>query len=365
MAEKEQKERRRQELAEERAAKAAKEREVYAAANAEGIPHHMIRIIKGKSVKNIVDAGRKKHVATTKKAVKNAEKAAKGAPPSKMIKDELLRLGYKNKEIGRLAKNATLSGVLRKAEERRQKEVGKAAKNAAEQALKQKLRDQLGNNYSSAEFKKPRKGQSENNLLRAFQKRVGTKKAKELKASEELAIKMALKLEDFNNANIKYKKGNTLSAHRVAAEKRKTARLAKGTREGYMTRLKQAALDAGLPASALKVRGKLTASAQNRLLANARKRVAAKTQKNAIKARIADLKTVLLNEGYPAKNLNNYLKFVGKKSDEVLLAEARKRAAVKKHKNTVGTRKQQIIDVLAPLGLTKEEIKKTVCLKSF
>ena len=365
MADKEQRERRKKELAQERADLEAKKRDVHQVANAEGIPHDMFYITKSKSVGNIVDAGRKKHLAATKKAARNAEKAAKGAPPSKMIKQQLLNQGYSNKNIGRLTKNTTVSAVVRKIEERRRKEIAKTAKNAGELALKQRLRQELGNQYSSAEYKKPRKGQSENNLLRAFQKRVGTKKAKELKASEELAIKMALKLEDFNNANIKYKKGNTLSAHRVAAEKRKTARLAKGTREGYMTRLKQAALDAGLPASALKVRGKLTNSAQNRLLANARKRVAAKTQKNVIKARIADLKTVLLNEGYPAKNLNNYLKFVGKKSDEVLLAEARKRAAVKKHKNTVGTRKQQIIDVLAPLGLTKEEIKKTVCLKSF
>jgi hypothetical protein len=361
MADKEQRERRKQELVEERAAKVAKEREVYEAANAEGIPHHMIRIIKGKSVKNIVEAGRKRHVATTKKAVKNAEKVAKGAPPSKMIKDELVRLGYKNKEIGRLTKNATLSGVLRKAEERRQKEVGKAAKNAAEQALKQRLRQELGNQYSSAEYKKPRKGQSENNLLRAFQKRVGTKRAKEVKAAEEKAMKMALKLEDFNSANIKYKKGNTLSAHRVAAEKRKTARLAKGAREGYMTRLKQAAIDAGLPADALKVRGKLTASAEGKLLANARKRVAAKTQKNARE----ESKRVLLakaeNEGISAR----HIKFVGTKSHNVLLEEARKRSNAAQYKNTVGHRKQQIIAALAPLGLSKEAIKKVVCVKSF
>jgi len=361
MADKEQKERRKKELAEERAAKTVIEREVYEAVNAEGIPREMIRIIKGKSVKNIVEAGRKKHMAATKKAVKNAEKAAKGAPPSKMIKQQLLNQGYSNKNIGRLTKNATVSGVLRKIEQRRAKEVGKAAKNAAEQTLKQKLREQLGNQYLSAEYKKPRKGQSENNLLRAFQKRVGTKKAKELKVAEERAMKSMLKLEGFNSANFKFKKGNTLSAHRVAAQKRKIAKDARGAREGYMTRLKQAALDAGLPASALKVRGKLTASAQDRLLANARKRVAAKTQKNAREESKKALLAKAANEGISAR----HIKFIGTKTHNVLLQEARKRKNAVQYKNTVGHRKQQIIAALAPLGLSKEAIKKVVCVKSF
>lgn len=361
MSDKEQKERRKKELAEERAAMDAKKREVYEVANAEGIPHEMFYITKTKSVRNIVDAGRKKHVAATKKAVKNAEKVAKGAPPKKMIKDELVRLGYSDKEIGRLSNNATVSGVLKKIEERRAKEVSKAAKETGEIALKQRLREQLGNQYSSAEYKKPRKGQSENNLLRAFQKRVGTKKAKELKAAEEAALKAALKAEHFNSANFKFKKGNTLSAHRVAALKRKTAREAKGAREGYMTRLKQAALEAGLPASTLKIRGKLTASAEGRLLAEARKRAAAKTQKNTREQSKAALLAKAANEGLSAR----HIRFVGTKPHNVLLAEARKRSNAAQAKEYRGSRKEQILAALAPLQLTKEQIKKVVCVKSF
>jgi hypothetical protein len=361
MAEKAEKERRKQELAEERAAKAAKEREVYEVGNAEGIPRDMFYITKTKSARNIIDAGRKKHLAATKKAVKNAEKAAKGAPPSKMIKQKLLNQGYSNKEIGRLTQNATVSAVVRKIEDRRRKEIAKAAKNAGEVALKQRLRQELGNQYSSAEYKKPRKGQSENSLLRTFRKRVGTKRAKELKEAEEKAMKMALKLEDFNSANIKYKKGNTQSAHRVAAQKRKTARLAKVAKEGYMTRLKQAALDAGLPASALKVRGKLTASAEGKLLANARKRVAARTQKNAREESKRALLAKAANEGISVR----HIKFVGTKSHNTLLEEARKRSNAAQVKEHHGTRKQQIMAALAPLGLSKEQIKKVVCVKSF
>lgn len=361
MSDKEQKERRKQELTEERAAMDAKKREVHEVANAEGIPRDMFYITKTKSVRNIVDAGRKKHVAATKKAVKNAEKTAKGAPPSKMIKQQLLNQGYSNKNIGRLTKNATVSGVLRKIEERRAKEVSKAAKEAGELALKQRLRQQLGNQYLSAEYKKPRKGQSENNLLRAFQKRVGTKKAKELKVAEEKAMKSMVKLEGFNSANFKFKKGNTLSTHRVAALKRKTAREAKGAKEGYMTRLKQAALDAGLPASALKIRGKLTASAEGRLLAEARKRVSAKRVKNTRNQSKAALLAKAANEGLSAR----HIKFVGTKPHNVLLAEARKRSNAAQAKEYHGTRKQQIIAALAPLGLSKEQIKKVVCVKSF
>jgi len=361
MADKEQKERRKKELAEERADLEAKKRDVHQLANAEGIPHDMFYITKSKSVRNIVDAGRKKHVAATKKAAKNAEKAAKGAPPSKMIKQQLLNQGYSNKNIGRLTKNTTVSAVVRKIEERRRKEIAKAAKNAGELALKQKLRQELGNQYSSAEFKKPRKGQSENNLLRAFQKRVGTKKAKELKVAEEKAMKSMLKLEGFNSANIKYKKGNTHSAHRVAALKRKTAREARATKEGYITRLKQAAIDAGLPANALKVRGKLTASAEGRLLANARKRVAVKTQKNAREESKRALLAKAVNQGISAR----HIKFVGTKSHNVLLEEARKRSNAAQAKEHHGSRKQQIIAALAPLGLSKEAIKKVVCVKSF
>jgi len=361
MAEKAEKERRKKELAEERAAKAAKEREVYEVANAEGIPHDMFYITKSKSVRNIVDAGRKKHVAATKKAAKNAEKAAKGAPPLKMIKQQLLNQGYSNKNIGRLTKNTTVSAVVRKIEERRRKDVAKAAKNAGELTLKQRLRQALGNQYSSAEYKKPRKGQSENSLIRTFRKRVGTKRAKELKEAEEKAMKSMLKLEDFNSANIKYKKGNTHSAHRVAAQKRKTARLAKVAKEGYITRLTQAAIDAGLPPNALKVRGKLTASAEGKLLENARKRVIAKTQKNAREESKRALLAKAANEGISAR----HIKFVGTKTHNVLLEEARKRSNAAQYKNTVGHRKQQIIAALAPLGLSKEAIKKVVCVKSF
>jgi len=361
MADKEQKERRKKELAQERADLEAKKRDVHQVANAEGIPHDMFYITKSKSVGNIVDAGRKKHVAATKKAARNAEKAAKGAPPSKMIKDELVRLGYSNKNIGRLTKNTTVSAVVRKIEERRGKEIAKAAKNAGELALKQKLRQELGNQYSSAEFKKPRKGQSENNLLRAFQKRIGTKRAKEVKAAEEKAVKSMLKLEGFTSANIKYKKGNTHSAHKVAALKRKTAREARAAKEGYITRLKQAALDADLPLSALKVRGKLTASAEGKLLANARKRVAAKTQKNAREESKRALLAKAANEGISAR----HIKFVGTKPHNVLLQEARKRGNAAQAKEHHGSRKQQIMAALAPLQMNKEHIKKVVCVKSF
>ena len=170
-----------------------------------------------------------------------------------------------------------------------------------------------------------------------------------------------LKLEGFTSANIKYKKDNTHSAHRVAALKRKTAREARVTKEGYITRLKQAAIDAGLPANALKVRGKLTASAEGKLLANARKRVAAKTQKNAREESKRALLAKAANEGISAR----HIKFVGTKTHNALLEEARKRSNAAQYKNTVGHRKQQIMAALAPLGLSKEAIKKVVCVKSF
>ena len=280
MAEKTEKARRKQELADERAGMDTKKIEIYELANAEGIPHEMFYITKTKSVKNIIDAGRKKHVAATKKAIKNATKGAKGAPPKKMIKDELLKIGYTNKQIGRLRASATLSGVIKKAETRHTKETAKAAKETAEIALKQRLREQLGNLYSSAEYKKPRKAQSENNMIKAFQKRIGTKKAKELKASEEAALKAALRAEEFNSNNIKYKKGNTIDQHRIAALKRKTVKAAKAAKDVYTARITQAALDADIPVDALKIHGKRTASAESRLLVEARKRAAAKMQKN-------------------------------------------------------------------------------------
>ena len=362
MSDKEQKELRKKELAKERSDKADKERDVYAVANAEGIPRTMFHITKTRTVKNIVEAGRKKHEAATKKAARNAAIKAKGTPPAKMIKEELVKLGYTEKEIGRPTKNSTLSAVIRKAEERRKKELDKTAKEAGELALKEKLKMQLGNKYSNQEYKKPRKGQSENNVLRAFEKRLSAKKKKQLRETQEKAMKSLVKLQGFNSTNFKYRKNNTLNQHIVAAKKRAAAKDAKKKKEEFIERLKKTAIAEGLPTSLLKIRGKITNSAEGRLLAAAKKRLSAKKVKNSRQERIAALQDEL---AFIHQLDSKYLKFVGTKSDEVLIQEAIKRAKANKGKQNHGTRKQQILDILAPLQLTKEQIKKVVCVQSF
>ena len=105
----------------------------------------------------------------------------------------------------------------------------------------------------------------------------------------------------------------------------------------------------------------MTASAEGRLLAEARKRVSAKRVKNTRDQSKAALLAKAANEGLSAR----HIKFVGTKPHNVLLAEARKRSNAAQAKEHHGTRKQHILAALAPLQLSKEQIKKVVCVKSF
>ena len=309
--EKEKKARRKKEIADEKAELARKTEAVHKYANNAGIPRTTFRIIKPNTVAEIIRAGLKKYEEAQRKAQRKAERNTKKNTNTKVKLTNFARIKAAIKEVA-------------------------------------------GSAFNSIKYRNPRKGQSEANLIRLWTDR---RKAKDT-ANNIGKLRNQVIARGYTEANFKYKKGDTLAQLLVEAEKRKTARLKKNERNALRKRLEEQAAKKGLT---LKIRGKLSASKEAKLFNNAEKRKKAKTQKNARDQRIRDLEYLLWLRGIDSK----YLKFVGTKSDEVLIQEAIKRAKAGEIKNTHGTRKQHILAALAPLQLSKEQIKKVVCVKSF
>lgn len=363
MAEKAERDRRKKELANERAAVEVKKADLFAQANAAGINRGAIYFAKTKSIPEMLSAARRKSEAATKKVAKaqaNAAKAAKGVPAKKTIKNTLKQEGFSDSLIGRLSNNVTLSAARTKAMNRRSKKDAKIVKEQAEQGLKAAIKAKLGNRYNSANYKKPRKGQNEDQVAAAILKRLDAKQKKQVKEAHEQAVKAALKANGFNSANIKVKKGETASAARRAAAKRKDAKTAKAAKEAYLKRIQNAAAAANIDPALVKIRGKMTNSTERKALSAARKRKAAKTVKNTREEAKRTLLARARNENISAK----YVKFTGTKGVNALLADARKRHAAAHAKDMRGTAKQAIMAALAPLNMSNETIKRAICVRT-
>jgi hypothetical protein len=138
----------------------------------------------------------------------------------------------------------------------------------------------------------------------------------------------------------------------AAARKRVAAKTAKQLRNAERAQITQALRDAGLGNA--KIRGKQTVE---QAIAAARKRVNAKTAKQMRNDHMIRIKQAVLNAGVEERDF----KYVAKKSEAELIANAMKRRNARTKKNTQRGLKQQIIDTM---GMPEAVLKAALCSRA-
>jgi hypothetical protein len=252
----------------EKAAKIQLERNVYAAANAEGIPHKHIRIIRTKSASQIIDDAKKKMRKNQNKTNKNNKEA--------QYKQAARNLGLNNSGL-------KLRGSLRKAiaalTAKKTRVTGKQARNQAKNMVKAAV---LAEGINEKYYKYvPRKSVAELvAYARARQAKLGKdqEKVDKVRILKEEAAKLGLG----NNVTLR----GSLTKAIKALQTRKGKLTAKNARNALVAQMKKAVTNHQIPEKYFKYVAKKNANTHVRYARTRYNKSLQKVRKGSVKADI-------------------------------------------------------------------------------
>jgi len=199
---------------------------VYAAANAAGIPHDVVRYVGTKSVKNIINSAQKK-LNTLKR--KN-EKAVKGPSASnvlKGLKQQAYAQGFVDANLGRITSKMTINEVIAQATKRKDKGRVTQNKNAHKKLILNSLAE---HGFTAENAGRITSKMTINEIIAQAAKRRGRLTAKQEKDAKKQAVIQAAKNAGLSEQNLRFRGKKSIHELIANAQKRRNRETYKQTK---------------------------------------------------------------------------------------------------------------------------------------